>query len=203
MKISYVLAPALLATSVLAFAQTETIPPGTRIPVRTNEYIDVRNGNDGRVFTGVVDQDVVDQNGNVAIRRGSNAELMVRNVGRNEVALDLASVTVEGRRYSVVSSEADRSGNRQGLGANGRTGKYVGGGAILGTIIGAIAGGGKGAAIGALAGGASGAGAEMVTRGSHVRIPGESIVTFSLERPLTVVADNGYDRDGRHYHYNR
>ena len=52
MKISYVLAPALLATSVLAFAQMETIPPGTRIPIRTNEYIDVRNGNDSRSCAG-------------------------------------------------------------------------------------------------------------------------------------------------------
>src|SRR5207244_7207406 len=36
----------------------------------------------------------------------------------------------------------------EGLGKNKRTAEMVGGGAVLGTLIGAIAGGGKGAAIG-------------------------------------------------------
>jgi hypothetical protein len=38
-------------------------------------------------------------------------------------------------------------------------------------------------------------------RGTAVRIPRDSVVTFRLERPLYVgVPDRGIDRDGRHYH---
>lgn len=192
-----------LACAAGALAQSGTLEPGTSIPVRTNETIDVRNSSDGRVFTGVVDRDVLDRNGNVAIPRGSNAELMVRNTGRRDLSVDLDSVMVNGRRYSVVTNDVSQSGNRKdGIGKNGRTAKYVGGGALLGTIIGAIAGGGKGAAIGAAAGGAAGAGTEVMTKGGQVRVPAESILTFQLDRPLTVdVQDRGYDRGGHHYHY--
>ena len=77
----------------------------------------------------------------------------------------------------------------------------MGGGAVLGAIVGAIAGGGKGAAIGAAAGAAAGAGAEVITQGPTVNVPAESLLTFSLQQPLTLgVADTGYTRDGVHYH---
>jgi hypothetical protein len=68
--------------------------------------------------------------------------------------------------------------------------------------VGAIAGGGKGAAIGAAAGAVAGAGTQVATRGSAVWVPAESILTFRLNQPLRVVngPDNGYMRDGRHYH---
>jgi len=132
--------------------------------------------------------------------------LVVRNVDRDEMTVDLDSVTVNGRRYVVASSDqAIEGGQREGIGKNRRTGKYVGGGAVLGTIIGAIAGGGKGAAIGAAAGGAAGAGAQVATRGHEVRVPAETLLTFRLDQPLQLGhgdlgRDNGYDRDGYHYH---
>lgn len=50
--------------------------------MRTNETIDVKKS-DGRVFTGVVDQDVTDANRNLAIARGSNAELMKKAANRD------------------------------------------------------------------------------------------------------------------------
>jgi hypothetical protein len=87
------------------------------------------------------------------------------------------------------------------VGANKRTAKYAGGGAIIGSIIGAIAGGGKGAAIGALAGGGAGAIGQTVTRGRQVSVPAESMLTFRLDRSLRVGGpDRGRDRDGAHYH---
>ncbi len=187
----------------------DSVPSGTNITVRTNDPIDLRESSDGRIFTGVVDREVRDNNGNVAIPRGANAELIVRNISQNELAVDLESITVGGQRYIVRASEdqVNRSGsNKNGIGKNERTGKYVGGGAVLGTIIGAIAGGGKGAAIGAVAGGAAGAGTQVMTRGRNVRVPAESLLTFRLDRPLNVgrgdySRDNGYTQEGRHYHY--
>jgi len=189
------------AAAVLAFAQAGTIGTGTTISVRTSENINVKR-NDGRVFTGVVDQNVMDTNGRVAVPRGSNAELTVKQLSNNELVLDLESVTVNGQRYAVTADDAAMGdGQRDSVGKNTRTAKYVGGGALLGTIIGAIAGGGKGAAIGAAAGAGAGAGTQVLTRGKKVYVPAESLLTFRLERRLAMgVADNGVTRKGQHYH---
>ena len=162
----------------------ETLPAGTQIAVRTNESISARSASGGRTYGASIAQDVVDNNGRVVIPQGSDAQLVVRNVG-NGVALDLQSISVNGQVYTVNTEDVreTRSG-REGIGANRRTGEYVGGGAVLGTLLGAIAGGGRGAAIGALAGGAAGAGAEVLTKGESVRVPAESVLTFRLDSPM-------------------
>ena len=215
MNIKSVAVPALaLALGLNVSAQVnrtaeDRVPAGTTISVRTNERIEVNHPSDQRIFTGVVAEDVMDRSGRVAIPRGANAELIVRNVSGDDVmAVDLESVTVAGRRYIVsTADEAVTADRREGIGKNSRTGKYVGGGALAGAIIGAIAGGGKGAAIGAIAGAGAGAGAQVLTRGKDVRVPAESMLTFRLDRGLRVgPSDNTqYDREGRHYHerYNR
>ncbi len=192
-----ILTSAILGLAAGAFA--EPIPPGTRISVRSNETIDVRGVDNGRIYTGSVAEDVVDRDGRVQIPRGAPAELIVRRVGQNELSIDLEAVVVDGRHFSVDSQPTERT-QRQGVGDNRRTGEYVGGGALFGTLLGAIAGGGKGAAIGALAGGAAGAGAQTLTRGEAVRIPAESVLSFRLDRPLDVYPDRGTDREGHHYH---
>jgi hypothetical protein len=175
------------------------LDPGAVVPIRTNQFINSERS-DGRIYTATVDHDVVDDNGRLAIPRGSAAELIVRVARDHDLILDLESLTVNGQRYAV-RADADRVESRESVGANRRTGEFVGGGALLGTIIGAIAGGGKGAAIGAAAGAAGGAGAEIATSGRVVRIPAESVLTFRLERPLEMgVPDSGSDRDGVHYH---
>jgi len=177
-----------------------TIETGTSIAVRTNEEINA-NTSDGRIYSGEVDQDVLDTRGEVALPRGTYVELVVRNISAKEYALDLESVTVNGQRMGVEALNTAVSSRREGIGANSRTGKYVGGGAVVGAIIGGIAGGGKGAAIGGGVGAAAGAGTQVLTRGKNVNVPPESLVTFRLEQPLrTGVADNGFSRNGRHYH---
>jgi hypothetical protein len=187
--------------SVAAAFGLDSIPSGTTIEVRTNDAIRANaNTADGRVYSGVVANDVADRDGRIVIPRGSNAELIARRVGKDELAIDLDSVSVGGHRYSVSASEQETH-QRAGVGANKRTGAFVGGGAVFGTILGAIAGGGKGAAIGALAGGAAGAGTQMLTRGHSLNVPSESVLTFRLQQPLAInVRDTGYDRNGKHYH---
>jgi hypothetical protein len=149
-----------------------------------------------------VDQDVVNRNGNVAIPRGANVELLVKKIAKNQIALDLESVTVNGQRYGIQTQDSVvNSQQSDGLGANSRTGEFLGGGAVIGAIIGAIAGGGKGAAIGGGLGAAAGAGTQVLTRGKTVNVPAESLVTFRLQQPLqTGVADSGFIRNGQHYH---
>lgn len=170
----------------------QTIPAGRTIAVRTDQSIDAETAAVGQSYSATVARDVVDSNGQVAIPRRSRATLVVREAraqgkveGRSELALDVAAVEVEGRRYRLETSDFVEKG-RKGVGANQRTAKFAGGGALFGTIIGAVAGGGKGAAIGALAGGAAGAGTQAATRGHNVRIPAESVLNFRLEAPVNI-----------------
>jgi hypothetical protein len=194
-------AAVISAAALLAFA-SEWIPLDTTISVRTNENIRIgSNDGEGRVYSGVINNDVFDRDGNLLVPRGSSAELIVRRTGHDEVAIDLDSISVNGRRYAVAATESQQEGVRSGSGK--RTGEFAGGGAILGTILGAVAGGGKGAAIGAVSGAGAGLGAGLLTRGKNLNVPAESLLTFRLVQPIKIdMPDTGYDRDGHHYHGN-
>jgi hypothetical protein len=169
--------------------ESATLAAGTEISVLTNDNIDSKTANTGQVFSADVAQNIMDSSGRVVIPKGSEAQLILRNVnsggvtGTSEMALDLQSVKVGGHRYMVSTENLEQQGN-SGIGANKRTGEYVGGGAVLGTLIGAIAGGGKGAAIGAATGAAAGAGTQILTRGKSVRVPPETTLRFKLDQPL-------------------
>jgi len=165
------------------------IPRGTEFPVRTDQTIDSRRANEGDRYVAFVNQDIYDASGVMAIPQGSRAELVIRRIedptrtDSAELVLDIDSVMVAGRRYRVSTSDLEAT-NRDGLGANRRTGQMVGGGASLGALIGAIAGGGKGAAIGAAVGAGAGAGTQVLTRGKDVHVPAETLLRFRLDRDL-------------------
>jgi hypothetical protein len=183
----------------VALAQ-QTLLSGTSITVRTDQAINAQSATSGQNYTASVSQDVMDSSGAVAIPRGSRAQLAVvpSGQGNNEVTLGLRSVTVNGRRYLLnTNSSSTSSGQKAGLGKNKRTGEFVGGGALAGTLIGAIAGGGKGAAIGALAGGAAGAGAQVLTRGKQLDIPAESTLTFKLSQDVPLQRSSSASRSTR------
>ena len=56
-------------------------------------------------------------------------------------------------------------------------------------LIGAIAGGAKGAAIGVLVGAAGGAGVQVLNIGKDVRVPSETLLTFTLNKPVNLRAE--------------
>lgn len=165
------------------------VPQGSEIVVRTNEGIDSTTAQEGKLYSGVVQEAVTDTNGHVLIPKDSDARLTVRKVstggtmGSPEVALALDSINIRGRQYTVSTADVQKSGG-SGIGKNKRTGEYVGGGAVLGTLLGAIAGGGKGAAIGAVAGAAAGGATQVLTRGKEIKIPAETSLRFRLDQPL-------------------
>jgi hypothetical protein len=181
------------AASTRTAPATVTIATGTEVSVRTNQDIDSSSAAVGQKFEGMVADDVVGTSGQVEIPKGSNAELVIREVSAGgitkapELTLDLSSIEIHGKRYVVNTSSVQQQGQGN-LGANKRTAEMVGGGAALGTLIGAIAGGGKGAAIGAAAGAATGAGAQVLTRGKEVKVPAETILQFKLTQPLRLEA---------------
>lgn len=165
------------------------IPSGTQISVRNNAPIDSKTASAGQTFSAVITSDVVDDNGAVAIRRGSAATLVVSQAGAgrihaNDLALQLSSIAVDGVPYHVQTGILLQKG-RDGVGANKRTAVFAGGGAAVGALIGGLVGGGKGAGIGAASGAGAGAGTQIMTRGS-VKIPSESLMSFTLEAPVTL-----------------
>jgi hypothetical protein len=199
---------AFLAAPVTATAQSWTfvdpIPAGTSIEIRTTERIDAQTM-DGRIYRGIVENDVRDTQGRLAIPRGATAELVVRRGPEDDLVLDLDSVTINGRRYGTDATrnriESGIDIRNSGIGANKETVRNVGGGALLGAILGAAIGGGDGAAAGAAAGAAVGAGAQILTKGRRVTVPAETLLTYRLQSDLNLdVRDSGYDRDGYHYH---
>jgi hypothetical protein len=167
-------------------AEPGVIPAGTTFSIRTNE--EIKSAQPGQTFMTQVEQDIMNQAGALLVPKGSSAELVVvesqeaGTTGTAVVELALRSVTVRGREYPITTGAVERRGE-EGLGANRRTAETVGGGAVLGTIIGAIAGGARGAAVGAAVGAAGGAAAQVLTRGPEVRVPAETILTFTLDQP--------------------
>jgi len=165
------------------------ISSGTEFAVRSNETIDSKTATVGQHFSALIERDILDSTGALAIPKGSNAELVIRQTedggitNASELVLDVDSVTVAGISYLVSTEDIGEQG-RDGIGANRRTGVMVGGGAGLGALIGAIAGGGKGAAIGAGVGAAAGAAGQILTKGGEVRVPAETVLNFKLERDL-------------------
>jgi hypothetical protein len=167
------------------------VPAGSELVVRTVETIDSRNVGADQTFSAIVEQAVTNAAGRVIVPERSSAQLIIRQMsaggatGSPEMVLDIQSISVDGRRYLVSTTDLVLDGNT-GIGKNKRTAEAVGGGAVLGTIIGAIAGGGKGAAIGGMVGAAGGAGAQVLTRGHDVQVPAETVLRFKLDRPVTL-----------------
>ena len=171
--------------------RTDELPPGTEISVRNEETIDSSKAAEGQTFPAEVTADVLDAEGRVVIPAGANAQIVIRSAskggkirGNSDLVLDLATVAIDGRQYEVTTADLTEKGH-SGIGANRRTGEFMGGGAALGGIIGAIAGGGKGAAIGAGSGAAAGGVTEVLTKGK-IKVPVESVLKFKLDEPLRV-----------------
>jgi len=171
---------------VMAAAAAQTgrvLPQGTEIKVKTDTAIPAKPAANAK-YTATVKDDVMNSEGKVAIPRGSRAQLVSEATpDGKDTNLDLRSVTVNGHRYLLTTKDSAKSSTPGGLGVNKRTGKYVGGGAAIGAVLGALLGGGKGAAIGALAGGAGGAGAQVYT-GRKKELPPETELGFKLAQDL-------------------
>ncbi len=174
-------ANALFAIVVLlaSSAWAQTLPKDNEIKVRTDTAIPAKPPANAK-YSASVSKDVTDSSGAVVIPKGARAQLVAVANG-DDTTLDLRSVTVDGKRYLLTTQ--DKGSSPGGLGANKRTAKYVGGGAAVGAVLGALLGGGKGAAIGALVGGAGGAGAQVYT-GRKKEIPAETELSFKLAQDL-------------------
>jgi hypothetical protein len=179
-------------TPPVVTTKTFELPVGSEVSVRTNEAIDSATASEGQTFDAQLTRNAKDAGGDIVIPRGSRARIVIRSAskggrfrGAADLVLDLDSVVIDGKPYAISTVDMAQKG-AQGMGANKRTAEFTGGGAALGAIIGAIAGGGQGAAIGAGAGAGGGAVTQILTKGGSIKVPAESVLTFSLDKPLRV-----------------
>jgi hypothetical protein len=169
------------------------IPAGTRVAVRMIDSIDSETNHTGEVFRASLD-DAILVDGDVIIPAGADATIKLveaksagRISGRSELELELVRVEFQGRSYPMQTTNYQQQGSSRGK----RTAATVGGGAAIGAVIGAIAGGGKGAAIGAVAGAGAGTAVQVLTKGQQVRVPSETRLDFQLETPTVVTVMPG------------
>jgi hypothetical protein len=170
-----------------AFAEPPMIPSGTILTIRMVDSVDSERDRVGQTFRAALDEPVFDGNGNTMIPRGSDVVVKLvddqqsgKIEGRTIMTLDVVSLNINGRPVDIDTTSITEQSDSRGA----RSAKVIGGTAVLGTIIGAIAGGGKGAAIGAASGAGVGTAAQVMTKGQRVRIPSETRLTFTLQRPV-------------------
>jgi hypothetical protein len=163
-----------------------TIPIDTSVTIRMIDSVNSDTSRLGETFRASLAEPIY-VNGQQVIPRG--ADVMTTLVtdqqsgkieGRTVLTLALSTITVNGQRVAVTSSDVKTESSSRGA----RSAGVIGGTAALGAIIGGIAGGGKGAAIGAGSGAAVGTGAEVLTSGQKVKIPSETRLTFRLQNPV-------------------
>jgi hypothetical protein len=155
-----------------------TIPAGSHATVRLNTSLSSATAHTGEVWSGTLTHEIV-EHGKVVVRAGAPVKGKVTYVNRSgrlhkpgALTLRLSSINGE----TVCSSAVSRKGKSHTKG----NAEKIGGGAGAGAVIGALAGGGKGAAVGAAAGAGAGTGVAVATGKEEVRIPAESVLTFTI-----------------------
>lgn len=165
------------------------IDQGTQITVRLIDPIDSEKNQTGDTFHATLNAPLT-SDGEEAVPAGVemtghlvDVKSASKFAGKSVVVLQLDSLTSGGQKYSLQTDEY-----RKETAARGKnTAEKVGGGALVGGIIGALAGGGKGAAIGAAAGAGVGGGVQAASKSQQIKLASETVLSFTLQAPITVV----------------
>jgi hypothetical protein len=179
--LSSVMSLLLAITALPALGQKALeIPAGTTIRVRMIDKLSSEQSQVGDTFHGTLDEPI-EVNGKQLYPKGADVMGRVTDVhptGRlsEPGELDLVLNTVSSGTVAasihveplIIKGESHSKSNVT----------KIGGGAALGAVIGAIAGGGKGAAIGTLAGGAAGTGAAAASGKRPATVDSEAVLAF-------------------------
>ena len=165
------------------------MPAGTAIGAYTTTAVSTETHKAGDRFSATLAKAIVDGDWVIA-KEGAPIEGTVVDSDPGGKVKGVASMTLklrtlklaDGRSIdlstAVISQEAASSKKKDVRRAGIATG--------VGAAVGAIAGGGKGAAIGAGVGAGAGTAAALATRGEAATVPGETLLSFTLEKPISV-----------------
>jgi hypothetical protein len=149
------------------------IPDGTHLRLRLNSTISTKTSREGDRFTATALEPAEYRDATVT-GHVAKIDRSGRITGRTEMALEFDSITLRNGRSGRLNAQLERvhesdsvksvdeEGNVETASKGKETAVRTGGGAAIGAIIGAIAGGGKGAAIGAIIGAGAGAGSVYI-----------------------------------------
>jgi len=164
------------------------IPAGKVLTVTVDQDISTKTNSSGEAFAASLAEPVA-VDGQTVIPAGTHATGTIVQAqaaghlkGGALLELTLDSISLNGQKYSLETSESEEAGKGRGK----RTAIGGGGGAAFGAIVGALAGGGKGAAIGALAGGGAGTAGAAYTGKRDITIPAETRLHFKLKDSVTI-----------------
>jgi hypothetical protein len=163
-----------------------TIPAGTTVFVRMIDGIDSSQNKIGDTFRAslesalVVGDTVVAPKGADAYGKLTQVKAAGNISGAAELTLELAGIRIGGNIVPLDSTDYDVAGKGRGA----QSAQRIGGAAVIGTILGAIAGGGRGAAIGGVAGAGAGTAVQVMTHGQQVRVPSETLLEFRLQQDV-------------------
>jgi len=176
-----------------------SVPAGTQLSIRLIDALDSEKSQVGDSFRATLNAPVVIED-EVVIPQDADVQGRVvdvksagRYAGAASMALELTSVSFNGKTYNLSTNQWTRETKGRGKGTAGK----IGGGAALGAIIGGIAGGGKGAAIGTIAGAGAGTGVATVGKGQQIHLGSEALISFSLQNPITVTTQPGGNQSNR------
>ena len=194
LKQSFAIMLLMVAT---ASAQTyNNIPAGTQLQVRIIEKLSSEQASVGDQFHGTFAAPVV-VNGRTLFSKGTDVTGEVTSVERSgrlsrpgELHLSLRTVRSGGRTYAIAADPFVIKGESH---TKSNVTK-IGGGAGLGALIGAIAGGGKGAAIGAGVGAAAGTGVAAGTGKKPAEVESEAVLTWVAANPPSGSVMQGQER---------
>ncbi len=165
------------------------VAAGTDLTIRINQHISVKTTHVGDRFTGEFESPVVGRNGGVVIPRGTPVDGVVDAAhkrghfkGASILELRLTSLTLNGQRYPLDTSDLTRTKKGKGR----RSALMIGGGTGLGMLAGGLAGGGVGLLVGGLVGGGAGTAVSGLTGNGDIEIPAESVVRFRLAQDLVL-----------------
>jgi hypothetical protein len=182
--------------------QKVTVPAGTVLQVRTVEGLSSETNHETDPWHGTLNSDITVDDQTV-IPAGAEVEGRVMEAhaathysGGASLVLGLEKVSFNGKTYQLATDTWERKGATRGK----NTAEKVGGGAAVGAILGGIFGGGKGAAIGATAGAGAGGAANTVTKGQRVDLRPETLVSFKLQNPISVMPSASTERHGTVIH---
>lgn len=179
--------------------QKVTIPAGTTLSVRLVDPVGSDSSQQGQTFHATLNSPLSVE-GDVVIPAGYDVEGHVVDVenggkftGKAQLTLQLDRIILNGKRYNLQTDTFHRETKSRTT----NSAEKVGAGSVIGAIIGGLAGGGKGAAIGAGAGAGVGGGAQAATKAPQVKLPSETVLTFTLQAPLSVLPTSQGPDSGR------